>query len=66
MPDRKVGFVWPDWLDGIVGGGFGHGRFFENCIQKKEKRGRQGPAELREKFNRYFGGHVSREDVTCV
>ena len=43
-----------------------HGRFFDNYIQKKEKRGRQGPAEHRKMFNRYFGGHVSREDVTCV
>ena len=60
------GFVWPEWSGGNVTVVLYHGRFFDNCIQKKEKRGRQGPAELREKFNRYFGGHVSREDVTCV
>jgi hypothetical protein len=57
------------WLEGWRLFGrwlLGCGRFFDNYIQKKEKRGRQGPAELRKEFNRYFGGHVSREDVTCV
>lgn len=60
-------FTWSGvcWID-YLGGDFYHGRFFDNCIQKKEKRGRQGPAELRKEFNRYFGGHVSREDVTCI
>lgn len=57
------------WLEGWMVFGrwvLCHGRFFDNLIQKKEKRGRQGPAEHRKMFNRYFGGHVSREDVTCV
>lgn len=64
---RAVGFRGWTWCRLVpVDGGFCHGLFFDNFIQKKEKRGRQGPAEHRKMFNRYFGGHVSREDVTCV
>ena len=40
------GPVLPDAVWAVVF----HGRFFDNFIQKKEKRGRQGPAELRKEF----------------